>query len=116
MSGTDKDMCFVCGGALASIVNGESNWRSRKTGAALLENNLHVIFLLRELVQVPIVQLEAQLKKSADNPESWIRLCDQCIWFIKKARELEEGRALKLHPICTDIFSENIKMTQSPKN
>ncbi len=94
------DQCFVCGGVLASIVNSSLNWRARKTGAsaALLENNLDVIFLLRNLLQVPGIQLEAQLKECGANPEDWISLCYQCTQLIKKARELdEELRKIQKH-------------------
>lgn len=84
-------MCFVCGVVLK--VNVETlNGRSKKksAGAALLENNLDITFLLRKMLQVPCIQLECQLMESGDNPESWISLCDHCTKLIKNARELDE--------------------------
>ncbi len=42
------------------------------------------------LLHLPRITLESQLREIGSNPEDWISLCDQCIHLTNKARKLYE--------------------------
>lgn len=74
-------LCLIC----CSNVDTNKNHESSKT--ELISKNVQVIFLLRNLLQVPSFQLERNLKEYG-NPETWICLCEQCTRLITQALDL----------------------------
>lgn len=72
------DFCLACG----SKVHEKENENTQR-----LSKNLSVIFLMRNLLQVPERQVEGNFREYG-NPENWIRLCDQCIELTRKAEDL----------------------------
>lgn len=89
MEGEDS-FCFICCGAAISKVDEKNNcWEKSDRSASRMEDNLEAIFILKNLLKVPSILLERQLRESGDNPEDWIRLCDQCTHLTGKARKLE---------------------------
>ncbi len=81
----DKWSCLLCG--TLSTENEEIKTSAKK----FLGSNLDVVFVLRNVLEVPRIQLESQLKKcGGDNPENWIRLCETCSQLTRTGRKLNE--------------------------
>ncbi len=76
----DNLSCFLCC----------TSFSQKELHRTTVTYNLDVVFLLRNLLHVPSIHLESQLKESGHNPEDWISLCDQCTQLIKNARELDK--------------------------
>ncbi len=82
--GLDNFNCFLC------CSSNSENEAFRTSAKSLVESNLDVVFLLRNLLQVPRIQLERQLKKSGDSPENWMRFCSKCTQLTRYARKLDQ--------------------------
>lgn len=54
----------------------------------VLERNLDVVFLLRNIMKVPGNQLEEDLMEFEGNPEDWLSLCGKCTQLIRQGRRL----------------------------
>ncbi len=76
-----EELCVVC----CSKV--QLNQSVDKNKDQLLSTNLRVIFLLRNLLQVPDSQLEENLRDCGD-PVDWVRLCEQCSQLTRQAEKL----------------------------
>lgn len=59
----------------------------------LVFKQLHVIFLLQNLLEIPSTQLETYLS-TAGNPEAWITLCSKCNSLVEQAKTAYE---MQLH-------------------
>ncbi len=78
------DYCLVC---CSKVDIGQNQIKNDTIPHPQLSKNLSVIFLLRNLLQVPIAQVEKNLKEYG-NPENWINLCDQCTELTRQAEEM----------------------------
>lgn len=75
------DLCLVC--CLEVPIN-QVNKKERPTN--LLSSNLKVMFLFKNLLQVPEEQLLANMRKYGD-PINWITLCKHCHQLTSEAME-----------------------------
>ncbi len=80
--GNGRELCLLCCSKLARKEKIE-----KVVSESLVEHNLFVIFLLKNVLQVPDSQLEENLKELG-NPVDWIRLCEQCTQLAAHALNL----------------------------
>jgi len=72
-------LCLICGSSVSQLDN------TKSANVSGISQQLNVIFILRNLLQVPNHQLHKFLTK-CENPENWISLCDdQCSQLIQEA-------------------------------
>lgn len=84
-------LCLFCWSEVTSPTeNVYSSNSFLNTDSSLLSKNLEVIFILRNLLEVPSLHLENQLIDCSSDPCDWIKLCDQCTQLTRKARELDQ--------------------------
>lgn len=74
------EVCLVCGSKI-------SLHQTETDNGHFLSKNFSVIFLMRNLLQLPVGQVEWNLKDFG-NPENWITLCENCSELTRKGEKL----------------------------
>lgn len=80
----EQQGCLICNQPTNELIK-------RRRKGSTISDQLHVIFVLRQLLQIPVERIERYLEASGEsNPDSWISLCGGCDEETKKARAVFE--------------------------
>lgn len=80
--------CLLCYSSISSATSGFPSSPVFDEMSSI-SKQLHVIFLLQNLLEIPRTQLETYLSKRG-NPEEWIKLCSKCNSLVEQAKTTYE--------------------------
>lgn len=103
MGSSRPNRCVVCYAGLLRGGEIEGSKRARLEGLSkeadikgnLIDQQTTVIFILRNILEIPIETVCELLGKAGENPGEWIKTCEKCYELIDKAREIF-GELLKV--------------------
>lgn len=81
---------------------------------SIISKQLTVIFILRNVLQVPTSQLQSYLE-NLGNPDDWITLCEQCTKLTNEACSLH-FQILKISSNLKALRNEIVELAKRPVN